>query len=189
MRWSSYKVQPAQGSPVSIPNRSEVDPKSLTFLRPFPSISVHSIAMAVVRMYHWPLSVGRCIEADPSDSSEQSLALQRPLKLSNRTYVTNNHLSYRSAFGHSTCSVMPCLKEEVSSSGSWRLVQIFSKAPGFSWPLYFCVSLDICLPGMRLSICIFTGGSRDLSPLQAIISTRATMREIKLVVQRSVTEA
>lgn len=75
----------------------------------------------------------------------------------------------------------------------WRNIrhpgEIFSKAPGFSCLLYFCVSLEICWRGMGMSICISAGGSRVLLTLQAIISTRATMSEIKLVVQRGATEA
>lgn len=165
---------------------SKVVPTPITFLRPFPSISVHSVflvATTEVRIF----PSGSCLWTEGWRQSRQILlnTLQWPGKLPPST--PKQAFILQACFvslGNITCSVMPCLKDEISSSASWRPGEIFCKAPVFSCLLYFYVLLEICWRGMRMSICTSADGLRVLLTLTAIISTRATMREIKLVIQR-----
>lgn len=51
--------------------------------------------------------------------------------------------------------------KKTAFSGSWHPGAIFSKAPGFSRPLYFCVALEIYRWGLSMSVCVAAGGWRS----------------------------
>lgn len=150
-------------SQVSISDGSEVDPKAITFLWPFPHNSVHCSHNR--SLFLWPTSV--------RTSGGPLIPPENAQPLSNLEQAFIRRVCFVS-FGNITCSVTPCLNEEISSSGFWRPGEKFSKALGFTHRLYFSPCLTENTQARNENVCSYLCWwiKRSL----AIVPTEATKR-------------